>query len=397
MVSQMSDAPDPGGRAGREALGTGLHLAVRIRDERSIQGVTRWRVVVAGLNHYHATGWVESLAALGDRVDVVARYDPDPRRAAMPGPDHTDPALAASFPAWLANVPFDSDLDRLLAEHRPDVALIALPNALAPDAIVTCARRGVHALVDKPGARTAAEMDRAVAATRASGTKTAIGFARRYQPGWRDVADLVAAGRLGRLLATEATFAASSVAVRDPANAIFDRDAMGGGVLHWLGIHDIDALLWLTGERIVEAQAMTATLGDPSIAVEDVAVAAIRFESGAIGMLHAAYALPAEPSEGHVALRGTRGAVTVPLDGGWRWTGGDGEPVPARGPMPGAAPQPGYTGGVLMLDDLFRAIMGNREPAATIANGAEALRVIDAIYASAASGRRVPVARPSGR
>jgi predicted dehydrogenase len=167
---------------------------------------------------------------------------------------------------------------------------------------------------------------------------------------------------------------------------------MGGGVLHWLGIHDIDVLLWLTGERIVEAQAMTATVGNPNIAVEDVAAAAIRFESGAIGTLHAAYALPAEPSEGRLALRGTRGAVTIALDGGWRWTG-DGPPAPARGSTPDAAP-PGYTGGVLMLDDLFRAIMGDREPAATIADAAEALRVVDAIYASSASGRREPVAHP---
>lgn len=150
--------------------------------------------------------------------------------------------------------------------------------------------------------------------------------------------------------------------------------------------------------RIVEVQATTATVGDPAIAVEDVAAAAIRFESGAIGTLHAACALPAEPSEEHLALRGTHGAETIALDGGWRWTGGDLlDPVRERATAYVTRPASGYTGGVLMLDDLFRAIMGDREPVATIADGADALRVIDAIHASAASGRREPVAHPSGK
>jgi hypothetical protein len=32
----------------------------------------RYRVAVLGLNHYHVTGWVESLGALADRIEVVA-------------------------------------------------------------------------------------------------------------------------------------------------------------------------------------------------------------------------------------------------------------------------------------------------------------------------------------
>ena len=36
-------------------------------------------------------------------------------------------------------------------------------------------------------------------------------------------------------------------------------DLQGGGILIWLGVHEIDQLLWMTGERIVEVQAIGRT------------------------------------------------------------------------------------------------------------------------------------------
>ena len=354
----------------------------------------RWRVIVVGLNHYHVTGWVESLGALADRVDVVGRCDPDPARAPAPGPDAVDPSLAPAFPAWFAALPFDTDLDAAIDRHRPDVALIALPNAHAPAAIETCARKGVHVLVDKPGARTAAEARRAFGLARDAGVRVAVGLTRRYGRGWQEVATLRESGRLGRLHSTEAIFVTSSVDVRGAGNTIFRRSEMGGGVLHWLGVHEIDALLWLTGQRIVEVQAMTATSGTSAIDVEDVVSASVRYESGAIGTLHAAYALPAPDGVGHVGLRGTRGSVTVLPNGNWAFTGGDDllDPVVGQQVTYDLAPATGYGAiGVVIIDDLLRAIEEDRPPLATGEQVTDALRVIDAIYASATTGQRTPV------
>lgn len=360
----------------------------------------RWRVIVAGLNHYHVTGWVESLGTLADRIDVVGRCDPDPGRQRVPGPDHIDPNLAPAFPAWFMALPFDTNLDAAIERHRPDIALITLPNALAPDAIEACARRGVHLLVDKPGARTAAEAERAFGAARDAGVTVAVGLTRRYGRGWQDVAAMRQAGRLGRLLSTEAIFVTSSVDVRGTANPIFRRDEMGGGVLHWLGIHDLDELMWLTGERIVEVQAMTATVGTGAIDVEDVVSTSVRYESGAIGTVHAAYALPAPGGEGYVALRGTAGSVNIQPNGNWSWAGRASPHDPARGQQVTYDPAPttGYGPiGAVVIDDLLRAIGEDRPPLANGQHVTDALRVIDAMYTSATTGRRTPVIYPQGR
>ncbi len=108
-------------------------------------------------------------------------------------------------------------------------------------------------------------------------------------------------------------FATSSVAVRDPANALFDPVASGGGILSWLGVHDIDALLWLSGESIVEVAAMTGAVGHPALAVEDVASVAVRFAGGAVGTIAHAYALPARGYRGRLALRGLDASVELGL------------------------------------------------------------------------------------
>ena len=46
-------------------------------------------------------------------------------------------------------------LDRLIAGHALDIALVTMPNADAPAAIARLAEAGVHLIVDKPAARSA--------------------------------------------------------------------------------------------------------------------------------------------------------------------------------------------------------------------------------------------------
>jgi predicted dehydrogenase len=143
-------------------------------------------------------------------------------------PDHADPHHSQALPEWAVSVPFETDLHRVFTEYTPDVALVTLPNVDAPAAIAACANAGVHVLVDKPSARTASEAECAFGAARLAGIKAAVALARRYGRGWQEVNALIASGRLGRLLTTEAVVATSSVAAREPSNLIFRKREMGG-------------------------------------------------------------------------------------------------------------------------------------------------------------------------
>lgn len=354
----------------------------------------RLPAVVVGLEHYHVTGWVETLGLYADRIEIVGRYDADPDRAHRSGPSFTDPNLPPSFPARFESIPFFDDLGTMMHECQPKLALVTLPNRDAPAAIERLANAGCHLLVDKPGARDAAGAQRSLEAVERAGVAMAVAFTRRYGRPWQRAAADIAAGRLGALLDAEAFFVTSSVAVRDPRNPIFDRAAMGGGILHWLGVHDIDLIHWLTGQTIVEVQAMSASVGAVGLDVEDTMSVAVRLSGGAIGTLHFAYALPRPGGDGYLALRGRDASVSITPDGTTHWIGPGTRSNPWLGEQltSETAAVPGYGGaGAAIVADLLEAIDDERPPLATAAHARDALRVIDAIYESARTGRRLVV------
>ena len=349
----------------------------------------RLRVGVVGLNHYHVTGWVETLEGFNGEVEIVALHDPDAELGRALAPVHHDPSLRRSLGEAYRALPFETSLDRLIADHALDIALVTLPNADAPAAIARLAGAGIHLLVDKPAARSAVELRPAVAAVRAAGVRVAVGLTRRYAPAARAARDLIAAGGLGRLVAAEASFATSSVAVRDPGNLLFDADRSGGGVLSWLGVHDVDTLLWLSGEPITEVVALTASLGHEGLGVEDVVAVALRFAGGAVGTIHGGYDLPARGYRGRVALRGLERSVELAGDDSLvvLSRGEDGQLAESRDRF-AEAPAAGYgTQGRAAVADLLAAIRDERETDAPIEALVGALEVIDAAYLSARTGR----------
>jgi predicted dehydrogenase len=354
--------------------------------------VTKKRLVVVGLEHYHITGWIETLEEFADQIEIVALYDPDPALGRRLAPLHHDPIMRDELPERYRDVPFGTDLETLLSEFRPDLALITLPNVAAPRAIELLATAGIDLLIDKPGARTAAEGARALTAVNATGVKAALGFNRRYGRAWQDAHRMVAEGKIGRLMTTETVFTTSSVMVRDPGNRIFDPELMGGGILHWLGIHDLDLLPWLTGESIAEVHAFTGTLGVAKVGVEDVISMSMRYESGAIGTVHYAYALPRPGNDGYIALRGTEGSIRIQSTGTLTWIGAGTreDPLETFTTTYDMAKAPGY--GPLAracVADWLDAIANNRQPLATFADALNALRIVDGAYESARTGQTI--------
>ncbi len=154
-------------------------------------------------------------------------------------------------------------------------------------------------------------MREAFAIARKAGVRVVTGLTRRYASAWRAARAVVAEGVLGTVISGAACFVASTVAVRGPDNPIFDAVGAGGGILSWLGIHDLDALPWLVGEPVVEVMEMTGRVGHPGLQVEDVASVALRFAGGAIFTLAHAYALPARGYRSSFALRGTDASLEI--------------------------------------------------------------------------------------
>ena len=357
------------------------------------------RLGVVGIDHFHTTGWIDSLEHFADRIEIVALYDPNPEMGETLRPNWADPGLRRQLDAKYRSLPFYTDLDQMIAEQRLDIALVTSLPRDTPDAIVKLAQAGISLLVDKPVTRTAADCRRAADAVRAAGVTALVGLTNRLAGGWPDMRAMVQSGRLGRLLSAEAVFVTSSVAVRDPKNHLFSSERHGHGILHWLGCHWVDALLWVSGERIVEVQSMAANVLGEEIDVEDAISVAFRFSGGGLGTMHFVNAFPRPNSDGYLAFRGVAGSAKVDSDGVLTFVGPGSRENPLRVERRNYEMwEPGGYGpsSVVAIDTLLRCVRERTPSPITLDDMAAALEVIDAAYQSAdAGGTRVTIPEPA--
>lgn len=192
-----------------------------------------------------------------------------------------DPTAAALEVHRSKGLAVFEDHRRMLDELRPDCAVIATPNAYHVPAAVDCIERGVAALVEKPVGDTMVAVRTLSAAVAGSAVPVLVGHHRRHNPLLRAAANHVAAGGIGKLVATVGLW------LRRKPDEYFRESwkmqSAGGGVLLINTIHDFDCLRMICGE-IESVQAMTsnATRGYD---VEDTAAICLRFVGGALGTI----------------------------------------------------------------------------------------------------------------
>ena len=240
-----------------------------------------------------------------------------------------DPTPAAAELAQAAGVPWFADHRRMLAEVRPRGVVVATPNATHAQITVDCLESGAAVLVEKPIADTLEDARRICAASQAAGLPVLVGHQRRHNPIMRKARAIVASGVLGRPVS--ATVLCTWLKPRDYFDASWRRQKGGGPILINL-IHDIDLMRHLYGEiDSVQAIASNAVRG---FEVEDTAVVALRFRSGALGTVTVsdtaaapwnwdlsageAERFPRQDIDAHF-YSGTEGSLTLPRLQVWRY------------------------------------------------------------------------------
>ena len=192
---------------------------------------------------------------------------------------------ATSFATRFGVKPY-SDVAQMLDECGVQALCIATPHPLHAEPAIEAARAGVHVLVEKPLAASLSDCDAMLAAARASGTKLGVISQRRWYEPVRRMKAAIDAGKIGRPVL--GVFMMYSW--RDPAYYQSDPwrgrwDTEGGGVLVNQSPHMIDLLKWLMDDEVAEVSGYWANLNHPSVAVEDTAVAILRFRNGGLGSI----------------------------------------------------------------------------------------------------------------
>jgi UDP-N-acetyl-2-amino-2-deoxyglucuronate dehydrogenase len=300
------------------------------------------------------------------------------------------------------------------AFSRDDIDAVAIctPSGRHAELTVAALDAGKHVIVEKPVDVTLrAARQVADAEARAAAMVTVVSQ-HRFDTSSQLVHRAIREGRLGRLTSGVASVAWwRSQDYYDSGDWRGSWELDGGGALMNQGIHTVDLLVWMLGEP-VEVSARTACLAHQRIEAEDIAVAVIRFASGALGVLHATTA--AHPGlTARIQVHGDRGSAVIDgdqltyfhaaaVDAGSPGHGATGDPNQAAALLPGQAPAPtaGSDPGALshahlyQYRDFVEAIKQGRRPAVTVDDAIRALAVVEAVYESARTGESVPVEVP---
>ncbi len=347
--------------------------------------------LLAGLSHPHSLAHLRTLAQTPE-IDAILLWDEDEQVFASVEVRQAQKVTTAA-----------TDLARLLIQHRPDFALVAVRNDRMPAVCAQIAAEGIHLLVEKPIGNSPAAVAEVITAADRAGVRLGVCYPNRCHPLVEEARRAVDAGLLGPLMTLHMQLLTTQPRFRNPAHWLFRKDVAGGGILPWLGCHYLDLMRFITGDEIVAVSAHCATRSDAAIDVEDVAVVNLTFRSGAVGSLHVGYVL-ALSGAGYENRQGyATHAEFCGQTGRLGWSGSTIFPphlwVESAHPPWAAAPRrefhadllpsTAYAGahGLTFLRRFVRAI---RDGSPLPASGEDALavaRVVDAAYASTAEGK----------
>jgi predicted dehydrogenase len=272
--------------------------------------------------------------------------------------------------------PYD-DFAAMLAEHAPDVLLVAIPPFAHNGQIEAAAAKGIHLFMEKP---LALGLDRAramVAAAQKAGVKTSMGFHMRFYEPVRRMKALIAEGRAGKPTLFQGRYFCNHLHVPWWRNA-----AQGGGQVLEQAIHVYDLGSHLLGAP-VSVSGLTANLAHTHVAdytVEDTSVAAVRYAGGALGSFcasncavpmewKASFTLVCEKLTAHFTEPGSAEIIYT-----------DREPV-ARETV--SSSSNAYSD---EITHFFKYLRGEVAPMSTIEDGLKSLETVVAVTKSAAQG-----------
>ena len=274
-----------------------------------------------------------------------------------------------------------------------DAVYIALPNSMHKEYTVRAARVGVHVLCEKPMAVTVGECEEMVEACRRNHVKLMIAYRLHFDDVNLKAIELVHRGRIGT-----PKFFNSSFAMTVKPDNIRTKKGLGGGTLYDIGVYCVNAARYLFRAEPTEVMAISVNAGAPALREIDESTGAIlRFDGERVAAFVTSFNAADVAS---YRIVGTKGQLHV--DPAYEYAEGlsyeltvNGRTIRERG-----SKHDQFAPELLYFSD---CILRDREPEPSGLEGLQDVRIIQALYRSAQTGKAVRLApikmpkRPTGR
>lgn len=287
-----------------------------------------------------------------------------------------------------------------------DAIDICTPNYLHSVIAVAALEKGLHVFCEKPDAVSIAEVEKMEAAAQKSGKILMVMRNNRYMPISAFAKNYIENGRMGEIYASRCGWQRRR-GIPGKGGWFTTKAQSGGGPLIDLGVHMIDLTMWLMGNpRPVAVSGCTymkfadndtsdsvnSDFGEKNangtFDVEDLAMGFIRFENGSCMQIEFSWASNVEEEQRFFELRGTKAGI--------KWTSAD-EKLKIFEEEFGSTvdylPNIDNTQGVQPHEANLRhfvdVVLNGTDPMFVPRQGVNMVKILEAIYKSAETGREV--------
>ncbi|KAF4435995.1 Aldo keto reductase [Fusarium acutatum] len=247
-------------------------------------GHRQYSIALVGLGHRGYNTFFQCLQA--SSFNVLAVCD-------------TDPGKFLTFSQSHPDVPAYSSIEGMLADHKPDFAIVCVPHQFHKDCVDILADGGVPILKEKPVAGSAEDFRKLVQAP----IKIGVAMQKRFEPRYNQFKSLLSS--VGEIASIQARIVLN---VKDLASSW--RASQGVGVTEDLGCHILDILVWMLGKpESLMASRVVSVRSPPDCNGDDVSVVAMRWPSNAVGYLYISRIGPF--AEESLIVTGTKGTLAL--------------------------------------------------------------------------------------
>lgn len=259
-----------------------------------------------------------------------------------------------------------------------DVIYIVLPPSMHHEYVIKAANAGKHVWCEKPMAITAKECEEMIAACKKNKQSLSIGYRLHHEPNTQEYRRIVNNKLLGNVQKLDC-----AAGYRDNRTDHWkQKKEMGGGVLYDMGVYSIQGARLGTGmEPVAVVSAQTSTTR-PEIyknGLDETTIATLEFPGGVIAHIKTSFGeninfldivcekgeIKMAPYSGYAGVKGSSplGAINFPYQVPWQQA--------------------------KQMNDDAMAIMENKPMLVPGEEGLRDIRIVEAIYQSAGSGKRV--------
>ena len=332
---------------------------------------TKIRYCVVGAGNIAQVAVLPAFANAGENSELVAIISSDPEKRVE---------LQEKY--GIEHAGGYEDLEQVLQNADVDAVYIALPNHMHREYTERCARAGVHVLVEKPMATTVADCEAMIDACEAAGVKLMIAYRLHFEETNLRAIEAIQKGVIG-----DARYFSSVFSHDVRPDDIRTKGDVGGGALLDLGVYCINAARYLFADEPEEIFGVCIKGTDPRFQdVDEMTSVIMRFPGERIAQFTCNQGT-ADVSELRVV--GTKGDIC--LEPAYEYSEG----LTMFTTVDEKTKKKSFKKRDQFAPELVyfsQCILDDTEPEPNGQEGLADIRIIEAIFESAASGQTVKLA-----